>query len=607
MGEWVLVSDVGSTTTKVLAFRETAGRLRLEGWVQEPTTVEAPDEDVMVGLVRALDRLGRALGCTFVAGSPGPPSALAPPFAAAGGCIPDEVHLDRSRVRNFLSSSSAGGGLRILACGATLGHTAAVARRVALGAGGLILDTIAADDGRPLFEKFSLVRSLRPDMILMAGGVDGGNVAFALELMDLLNAARPVGKFGKDFRIPLVFAGNVDAGPLVQDSASDCFMVHVVPNVQPTLDRENPGPARQAIQELFMTHVMAHAPGYDRLAAWVDAPVLPTPGAVSRLLELVARQLRRAVLAVDVGGATTDVYSGTDAGVVRTVAANVGMSYSAPNVLAEVGREAISRWLPEGLGPADVEDWVAAKGVYPCLVPHYPENLLLDHALAREAIRLAVRDHLLHLETRPEARVAARPPRGRAPISWRDGLLGATLVVGSGGVLSHAPSRAQAAGILVDALLPVGVVELAVDSVFMMPHLGVLSQLSEGTALDLFFTQCLVPLGTVIAPAGDPGPEGSTALAVRGSTLPSGRVEVAAGDLVAVPLGPEAVEVVVEPAAGLDAGAGAGRRLAVQVKGGAVGLILDGRGRPLRWPPGERRGAAVGGWLRGLGARYRPE
>jgi len=602
MAEWGLVADVGSTTTKALAFRQQEGTWRLQSWVQEPTTVEAPDEDVMIGLQRAIARLSGMCRVRFLVDGA---ADLAKGQGSGSRDFP--LSINRDSVGFFLATSSAGGGLGILACGATLANSARLARRVAMGAGGNVLDVIAPDDGRQRFETFAAVRALRPDMILVAGGVDGGNTSFVLELIDLLNAARPAPKFGRNFRIPLIFAGNKDAAPLVADSASEAFLVHIVPNVQPTLTEENLTPARQAIHELFMTHVMAHAPGYDRLTQWVDAPVLPTPAAVSRILELAAGRLGGSVVAIDIGGATTDVYSSGPGGVVRTVTANAGMSYSAPLVLAEAGSDAISQWLPGGLTTGDLENWVALKGTFPSLVPHYPEDLVLDHALARAAIRLAVRDHVARLEE-DNALWHRLARRGRGAtgsyLRWDGGLSGATLVVGSGGVLSHAPQRVQAAAILVDALLPTGVTELAVDSVFMMPHLGALSQIADNDALELFFSECLVPLGTVLAPAGEPGPEGRAAFVVKGSSLPGGIVEIRAGELLTVPVPLHVHEVRIEPAKTLDMGAGPGKALTVKVKGGEVGLILDARGRPLRWPRQEAKPRCVERWLAGMGVHY---
>jgi hypothetical protein len=174
------------------------------------------------------------------------------------------------------------------------------------------------------------------------------------------------------------------------------------------------------------------------------------------------------------------------------------------------------------------------------------------------------------------------------------------LIIGSGGVLSHAPRREQAALMMIDAFLPEGVTELAVDSIFMMPQLGVLAQVMPEAAHEVFRRDCLIPLGAVVAPVGHARP-GTTAVSVDG--LPeTGEAEVAFGELKLFPLatGKEA-ELTMRPARGLDVGAGTGKSLTAKVRGGVVGIIVDARGRPLEIPTSERA-ETMRRWLRGAGA-----
>ena len=146
--------------------------------------------------------------------------------------------------------------------------------------------------------------------------------------------------------------------------------------------------------------------------------------------------------------------------------------------------------------------------------------------------------------------------------------------------------------------------DLAKDSIFMMPHLGVLATVHEEAAMQVFWRDCLVPLGVCIAPrgAGRPGRPCMT-VTVEG---PSGAQEyqVQCGELKLVPLASnEEAHVTVEPARGFDCGAGRGRRVTAQVQGGEAGIILDGRGRPLQWPEDEtERRAAVARWIEALDA-----
>ena len=156
------------------------------------------------------------------------------------------------------------------------------------------------------------------------------------------------------------------------------------------------------------------------------------------------------------------------------------------------------------------------------------------------------------------------------------------MIIGSGGVLSHAPDRKAAALMLVDAFEPQGVTELCVDSIFMMPHLGVFSEAHEQAALDIFERDCLVFLGTAVCPIfskvkpGDPLLEYKINNGKIKGTLRAGqleRIDLEEGKTVSIQAMPSSNTV--------DVGAGAGRSLEADVRGGNAGIILDGRGRPL--------------------------
>jgi hypothetical protein len=152
-------------------------------------------------------------------------------------------------------------------------------------------------------------------------------------------------------------------------------------------------------------------------------------------------------------------------------------------------------------------------------------------------------------------------------------------------VLSHAPRRSQAMMMLIDAFQPEGITRLAVDSIFMMPHLGVLAQVHEAAAAEVFERDCLIYLGTCISPL-NAVKAGRTCmeyqLTTQGATR---RGSVPAGEVVLeqMPAG-ETAELVVEPARSVDVGAGRGKTLQTRVHGGVVGVAFDGRGRPLEVP-----------------------
>ena len=186
-----LVVDIGSTTTKALLFERRRGRYELIGDAQAATTVEAPTEDVTVGLVEAIKALGAAVGRRLLRDGR--------PVVGEG-------------IDAFLATSSAGGGLQILVSGLARSVTAKSAYRAACAAGGVLLDVLAIDDGRMPHEKVEAIEHLRPDMILIAGGVDGGTKTHVVELAELIAAADPKPRLGRGYRLPVIYAGNVDAG-----------------------------------------------------------------------------------------------------------------------------------------------------------------------------------------------------------------------------------------------------------------------------------------------------------------------------------------------------------------------------------------------------------
>jgi hypothetical protein len=160
----------------------------------------------------------------------------------------------------------------------------------------------------------------------------------------------------------------------------------------------------------------------------------------------------------------------------------------------------------------------------------------------------------------------------------------------------------QTAAMLIDAFQPEGITTLAKDSIFMMPHLGVLAQVHPKAALEVFERDCLIYLGTCVSPKGD-GKPGKPCFSYRiqGKSLnESGEIQV--GDLKLLPLpAGETAKITVEPARGFDCGEGSGKPVERDIKGGTVGVILDGRGRPLKLPEDPRACRdAVTGWVRAL-------
>jgi len=548
----MIIIDVGSTTTKALLFTAPDDTWHYLERGEAATTVEAPFEDVQIGVGNAIRLLEERSGLSLY-------------DSEASLLLVDE----------FLMTSSAGGGLQIVVCGNLQSFTGDSARRAALGSGAIILDLFTTDDGRHHFHRLERLRVLRPDMILLAGGFEGArDINFIIEMCDFIRYAKPKPKTGYRLSLPVVYAGASGARPIVEDLLGEEFIVQIVANLRPEVGVENSEPTRKAIHDLFVEHVMSSAPGYADLQKLVTRPPLPTPNAVGEILTRYARTTKQNILCIDIGGATTDVFSVHEGQYVRSVSANVGMSYSIGNVLAQAGAERILRWLPKTISLAQFWRSVGAKQLHPTGIPATEDDLLIEQAVAREALRMAFNDHQ-ELGTLEGSRSIVDSERvlGSAKLN----IAKFDIIIGSGGILSNAPTRAQAAMMLIDALQPCGVTSLFVDSVFMLPHLGVFSLLDEAAALHVLQDDCLIPLGTVLAPLGQ-GRQGSTVFSVQGQSLGGEnlRAEVAWGEILFLPLGKdETAEIEVQAHGGLRWEGS--RRITVQ--GGLCGLILDARGR----------------------------
>ncbi len=564
----LLATDCGSTTTKaILVVREPDGTYRLAARGEAPTTVEAPFDDVTVGVYNAMEEIEVITGRRLQRDG-----KLICPMEGNDG------------VDAYFSTSSAGGGLQMAVTGVISSITAQSAQRAALGAGAIVIDTLTIDDDRPQHVQIDALRKLRPDMILMAGGVDGGTCRHVEMLAELIRGARPQPRFGQNFALPVIFAGNREARAIAGEMLDTVAAMRYVDNVRPGIARENLGEARQAIHELFLEHVMQQAPGYNKLMAMTSADIMPTPNAVGLIVKDVARARDLNVLAVDIGGATTDVFSVFDGQFHRTVSANYGMSYSLCNVMSEAGTANILRWLPFPFPESLLRDILRNKMVRPTTIPETLEELHVEQAAAREALRLSLEHHrslAVHLQGGGTGKSISH--LFKADEETLVDMMALDLCIGSGGVLSHAPDRAQAFLIMLDAFGLEGVTQLAVDSIFMMPQLGVMGQLVPEAAREVFEKDCLLPLGTAIVPVGiTKHGRHVMSVAVTGS---DDRIEthtITSGELRRLPLAVGVKAWVrINPSRHFDVGAGRGKVLETEVHGGLVGLVLDGRGRPL--------------------------
>jgi hypothetical protein len=559
--------DIGSTTVKAALLQKRDGQWAVSATSFAPTTVAKPHEDVSVGVKDAIAGLQAASGRMLL--KDGMP-VFSP--GADFGCDA------------MAAASSAGGGCQMVVMGVMKELTGESGQRAALGGGALVLDVIAVDDGRTVAERITLLRDLMPDALLVSGGTDGGNVSHVVALGEILRAAAPTPRFAIGTKTPVIYAGNIDAKGQFLETCGQTVDVRFVHNIRPSMDREVTGPAREEIRRVFLEHVRRQAPGYAEIDRWAGGFIRSTPTAIGLVLEKFAATHKINVLAVDVGGATTDIFSVMDGVFNRTVSAGTGVGY-AMGWGAGIDFEGMASWVAVDVPSGHFKNWVANKMINPNTIPETVEELILEHSLARYAINTALLDHhrlAVELKGVQKKRGISdvfdqvRTGRPRVVLPQVDA------VIGTGGPLVHAPRPEQALAMMMDGIQPEGITELYLDKKALIPLAGLLEEIESGQGLAVL-ERNLLPLGTTICPAFE---RVHSDVVVRGTiTLPGQAakpINIKAGDVFMIPLEDgEIAEIQLRPLRGVDVGAGPGRLVRTRVEGGMFGVIVDARGRPL--------------------------
>jgi uncharacterized protein (TIGR01319 family) len=562
----ILITDIGSTTTKSILFkRNSSGKMVFHCSSFAKTTVEAPDEDVWIGIKKSVESLENKANIKLLNNN----DLIIPSIADSG-------------VDLFLATSSAGGGLQMVTVGLVAQFTGESAERTALGAGAIIIDVLAVNDGKTPYEKISSLQELKPDIILLSGGVENGAISGVVELGEILAFSGLKGKFG-NYKIPLIYAGNSNAQEFIRVALKDKFELSFSENIRPELSIENPEPTRKEIQNIFMNHVMKRAPGYNNILKKFSSPILPTPAAVFELLKKYSKQKGKNILAFDIGGATTDVFSTYNNITVRTVSANLGMSYSLLQSIDRIGLPNITKWISKDISSEEILNIAANKMINPTSLPSHKMEKEFETAVAKEILHLSFVDHKKLAQYRYDMDMFTEKLKGKntkekefsAGKSVLD-TLNIDMVIGSGGILSH-QELMTTFEVMLDSLFVKGITEFYVDSEFMIPHLGVLTSVNPALGLELFERECLIHLGTVLSANGE-DKAGNIAFTLKEN---NNIYKIRVGDFLKIPNNSEELSVEVKPTKKFDVGNGPGKPIIRNIKNGVFGIICDMREKPM--------------------------
>ncbi len=430
----VLVAEIGSTTTVVNAFHGIGTPCpKFIGQGQAPTSVL--DGDVTIGLKGAIDGLKRYL------------------------------NIDDIEYSEMLATSSAAGGLRMTVHGLVYDMTVRAAREAALGAGGIIKMVTAGKLRRLDLKK---IVDIKPNIILVAGGVDYGERETALDNMEKIVSL--------NLNIPIIYAGNIENADEVSLICEEAGVkLYLVDNVYPRIDFLNIEPTRKVIQEVFEEHII-HASGMTTVRDMVDGPIIPTPGAVMEAARLLKESVGDLVI-FDVGGATTDVHSVTEGSeeinkllispepyAKRTVEGDLGVFINQKHIIERIDTKELEKDFPKA------EELVSNANP----IPKTEEEKRFIERLAKEAVLISLARHAGKLRY-------IYGPSGKKTIAEGKDLSNIKFIIGTGGALTRLPNNIE---VLKNAagrgkgleLYPGKGTKILIDKFYIFASLGVLSK-----------------------------------------------------------------------------------------------------------------------------------
>jgi len=575
-GESLLALDIGTITTRAILFDVVDGRYRFLASGSAVTTAGAPFHDIGEGVRRALDKLEAVTGRELV----GADESLITP------CLPDGSGTD-----NFVVTMSAGQPLRILIAGLLEDVSVESAQHLAQTTCSQIAEIISLNDRRQQDNRIDRILSTRPELIIMTGGLEGGASLSIRRLLEVITLGCSI--LPENQRPDILYAGNYDMQENVKDALSSITDVAVAPNLRPTLENEQLGPAQSKLSELFRKIHSQKNPSVAELNHWAKGQFMPTSMAIGRIISFLSKVYRseKGALGVDVGASATTLAAAFNGKIDIGVYPELGLGSALSQLLKFTKLDNITRWLPIEISPATVRDYVFNKAAYPASLPVTVEEMAIEQAITRQVMQVSVQ------------RLKSRFPND-APSSGVDTLPYFEPILATGGALSHAPTTGQAMLMLLDGLQPTGVTTILLDQNNLVAALGAAAEANSVLAVQVLGSNTMLNLGTVISPVGK-ARLGVPVLRIR-ITYEDGHensVEVKFGSLDVLPLNlGESATLRLQPLHRFDVGMGPGRGGRLQIVGGVHGIVIDARGRPvsLHEDPARRR-EILKKWLWTLG------
>ena len=576
-GDSLLAIDVGEINTRAVLFDMVEGQYRFLAIGTSRTTAHAPHHHIGEGVRRAITRLEEITGREII---------------GEGDRLIIPSGLDGSGIDLFVGTISAGPPLRIIAVGLLEDISLGSARRLATATYAEVVDTLGLNDGKKPEERLDTILSHRPDMIVIAGGTENGATNSVIRLVESVGLACSL--MPSEQRPEILYTGNQTLVGEVESRLGSLTSYYFSPNVRPRLEVEQLSPAQTSMAEIFRSIRAKQIPGVVDLDEWSGNKLTPTASAFGRIIRFLSKVYdpSKGVLGIDVGASATTIAAAFDGVLALSVYPEFGLGQGLPGLLEHTTSDEILRWIPLEVGEDYLRDYIYNKKIHPASIPVSTEDLAIEQAIARQAIRSAL--------------FAAEPGFPKNIKRSRVGTLPwFEPIVATGSVLTRAPSAGNSLLTLIDAVQPTSITTLVLDQSNLAAPLGAAAPVNPFLAVQVLESSAFLSLATVISPISNTRP-GTPILRLR-VTYESGdetSFDIKQGTLEAlpIPMG-ESARIRLQPLHRADVGMGGpGRGGSVRVVGGILGVVIDARGRPLRLPRDtSRRQEIYKKWLWTLG------
>jgi hypothetical protein len=575
-GNSLLAIDIGAVNTRAAYFDVIEGAYRLIGLGQSPTTSNSPVRNAMIGVQLAIENLQTMIG-----------KAL----------MDDDGHLiipsqpDGLGVDSMVTSLSVGPAVKTLIVGLLPDVSLKSIESLAQTTYTRVVDSIHLNDPRHADEQVDAILRYSPELVLIAGGVDGGATHSIQKILEVIGLG--VYLLPEANRPAVLFAGNKQFAQNVKNSLNEIApKIYLSSNIRPSLEVEDLIPAQRQLVNMVVNLRQKQMPELEEIRTLSGGTLVSSSYAQGRMVRFLSSYFSsgKGVLSIDIGASAISMGASFDGDLHLNVFPQLGLGEALAGLLNHTTTDDIARWLALDIPADTIRDYLYQKSVYPGVIPGTKEELAIEQAIVRQNLLLASRWMLERL-----------PGRFRL----RSGLLPAfEPILAGGAAITGAANPAQKLLMLLDGLQPTGITTFALDQNNLLAMLGTIAEVNTLLPVQAIDSGALSYLATVISPVGNVeyGTPIVRAKLIRddGTEMSS---EIMMGNLQVLPLeNRQSARLQLRPMHRADVGLGPGRAGEVEVTGSSLGVVIDARGRPLRLPadPDQRRALAQK-WLTTLG------